>query len=353
MQQDYQQMGQKVTAWYIANRRDLPWRRTEDPYRIWLSEIMLQQTRVDTVIDYYHRFVARFPDAAALAKAEEEEVLALWAGLGYYSRARNLHQAARQIVQNHEGKFPHLYEDIIKLPGIGDYTTAAIMSIAFHQPYPAVDGNVKRVVSRLGEIGNVSGATALRQIKAFVEKMIPLDQANSFTQAMMELGALICLPRSQQCSHCPLSSDCQAFQKGHPEDYPHPSRSRLDLKEIQYVVALIIKDEKILMHFREQETLLARMWGLPMAECTDGASAATLFYNAYHLILHEPQAIGSVSHTFSHQKWHMQLYRYSLDPNCALHPDLRWWSISKISELAIPTAFKKALAFDRGQTPVE
>lgn len=337
-------MGEKITAWYIGNRRDLPWRKTEDPYRILLSEIMLQQTRVDTVIDYYQRFIARFPDAAALAEAAEEEVLTLWAGLGYYSRARNLHQAARQIVQNYGGKFPSSFEDIIKLPGIGDYTAAAIMSIAFHQPYPAVDGNVKRVVSRLAEIENISGPTALREIKAVVEKMIPSAHVNSFTQAMMELGALVCLPRSPQCGCCPLSSDCLAYRNGHPGDYPQP-RTRMALKEIYYTVALIEEKGKILMHFRGQETLLARMWGLPMAECTDEETAPALFYKTYGLVLHNPAALGSVCHTFSHQKWHLQIYGYSLDRKSSLHPELHWQPLAEIAKLAVPTAFKKVLAF--------
>jgi A/G-specific adenine glycosylase len=205
--------------WYAAHKRDLPWRRTRDPYRIWVSEIMLQQTRVEAVIPFYERFLKRFPDAAALARAPEAAVLAAWAGLGYYSRARNLHKAARLIVA--QGGFPREHAAIRALPGVGDYTAAAISSIAFGLPHAVLDGNTIRVLARISnEPGDVSATATKRRLAVLAESLLDPRRPGDFNQALMELGATVCLPRSPRCPACPLARLCEARRRGVAEELP-------------------------------------------------------------------------------------------------------------------------------------
>lgn len=204
----------QILKWYNKNKRDLPWRKTSDPYKIWLSEIILQQTRVGQGTDYYYRFVRDFPNIHLLAKAKEEKVIKLWQGLGYYSRVRNLHAAAKEIVQKHKGLIPDNYDDLIKLKGIGDYTASAILSIAFNKSYPVVDGNVIRVVTRIFGIARpVNKSPVLKQIKSKVKELMPVKQPGNFNQAIMEFGALQCVPQNPHCNACCLKSICIAFRK--------------------------------------------------------------------------------------------------------------------------------------------
>ena len=217
----YHADSQLLLQWYDRVKRDLPWRRSGDPYCIWLSEIMLQQTRVETVKGYYARFLERCPTVQALAQAPEETVLKLWEGLGYYSRARNLHKAAKAIVNEHGGVFPATYEEILKLPGIGPYTAGAIASIAFGQPVPAVDGNVIRVTSRLcGIRENVGVPSVRRKLEEEAAALVPKKRPGDFNQAMMDLGATVCVPGTPSCERCPLRTLCDAYAAGDAEDLP-------------------------------------------------------------------------------------------------------------------------------------
>lgn len=215
-----------LLTWFDENHRDLPWRGESDPYKIWVSEIILQQTRVVQGIAYYHNFLAHFPDIKALATAPEDDVLKVWQGLGYYSRARNMHAAAQSIMENHNGKFPHNYQEIRKLKGIGDYTAAAIGSIAFNLPYPAVDGNVLRFISRhFGIFDNIALNSTRKKIEGICTKNLPPKHAGRYNQALMEMGAIQCTPHNPQCENCPFAESCYALQ--------HLQVTVLPIKELQ------------------------------------------------------------------------------------------------------------------------
>lgn len=217
----------RLLAWYRANRRDLPWRRSRDPYRIWLAEIMLQQTRIVAVLPYYERFLARFPSVAQLARARESEVLKYWAGLGYYSRARNLHRAAKRIVGEHDAQFPSTIESALALPGIGNYTAAAILSIAFDVPLAALDGNVARVLARLFAIrGDLRAPKTWKRLATVAQELLPPKFAGDWNQGLMELGETICTPRSPQCGRCPVARHCKAHALGIAHRLPAPRRKR-------------------------------------------------------------------------------------------------------------------------------
>lgn len=220
-----------LLAWYRANRRDLPWRRSRDPYRIWLAEIMLQQTRIAAVLPYYERFLARFPSVTELARARESEVLKLWAGLGYYSRARNLHRAAKQIVAEHNGRFPSKIESALALPGIGNYTAAAILSIAFEVPLSALDGNVARVLARLFAIrGDLRAPKTWKHLAVAAQELLPPEFPGDWNQGLMELGETVCTPRSPQCARCPVAQRCKARALGIADRLPEPRRKRAAAK---------------------------------------------------------------------------------------------------------------------------
>jgi A/G-specific adenine glycosylase len=218
---DLKFIGKQLIDWYAAHRRDLPWRNIHDPYRIWISEIILQQTRVAQGLDYYRRFIERFPDVRTLAAAEEQEVLKYWQGLGYYSRARNLHAAARTIAEEYGGEFPREHAQVLKLKGIGDYTAAAIVSFAWNQPYPVVDGNVFRVLSRLFAVDEpIDTGKGKKLFTSLAAELMPPDEAGVFNQAIMEFGALQCVPSSPACALCPLADSCLALAKKAVSDYP-------------------------------------------------------------------------------------------------------------------------------------
>ena len=232
----------QLLSWFDQFQRDLPWRRTPNPYRVWLSEIMLQQTRVAAVIPYYERFLKRFPNLNALASAPEEEVLRLWSGLGYYTRARNLHQAAQEVVTEHAGRFPSRREDVLALPGIGSYTAAAILSIAFEQKHAVLDGNVARVLARLGAVrGDLRESVRLQELQKCADAYLEPKSPGDWNQAIMELGATLCLPKSPQCLLCPVAQFCSGHKLGIAELLPEKRKKRATV-EIR-VAAAVFADE--------------------------------------------------------------------------------------------------------------
>lgn len=248
--------------WYKESARNLPWRRTRDPYRIWVSEIMLQQTRVAAVLPHYQRFLARFPDVESLAGATEAEALKAWSGLGYYSRARNLHKAARQIVE--QGGFPRDYDSIRGLAGVGDYTAAAISSIAFGLPYAVVDGNVLRVLSRVAnDQGDIGSAAARKRLREVAEIFLDRQRPGDFNQAVMELGATVCLPGRPRCGECPLKRHCEARRLGIEEQLPTKA-SRAAAREVPLTLLVIERGGKILLYQREYPPMRG-FWELPEA----------------------------------------------------------------------------------------
>jgi A/G-specific adenine glycosylase len=301
----------QLTRWYERHKRDLPWRRTTDPYAIWVSEIMLQQTRVAAVIPYYQRFLERFPRVEDLAQAAESEVLALWSGLGYYSRARNLQNAARQVVE--AGGFPHDYVSIRALAGVGDYTAAAVASIAFGLPHAAVDGNVRRVVMRLT-------GDARADVGAIATQLMDRRHPGRWNQAMMELGAVVCLPREPLCAGCPLSGECQAKRREIQRDLPPPRKKP----------AVVRKERTLLVIRRKGRILLvpsARVsgfWELP--EVFSGVRLGP--------------RLGKFRHAITNSQYHFEVREARVG---ACPPKCRWWDERKLDEILLSTAAKKAL----------
>ncbi|MFW6161508.1 MAG: A/G-specific adenine glycosylase [Planctomycetota bacterium] len=259
-----------LLRWYDAARRDLPWRRTADPYRIWLAEVMLQQTRVETVIPYYERFVERFPTVASLAAASVEEVLEAWVGLGYYGRARRLHAAARQVVAEHEGRVPRDPAALRALPGVGRYTAGAVLSIAYGLRVPVVDGNVERVLCRLfGLEGNPKAGPTRRRLWTLAGSLIPADRAGEFNQAMMELGATVCTPKAPACEACPVSARCEARRLGRQAELPElPPRKAVPHYDVG--VGLVWRRGKVLIARRPPDVMLGGLWEFPGGKREDG-----------------------------------------------------------------------------------
>lgn len=302
-----------LLRWYDNNARVLPWRENKDPYRIWISEIMLQQTRVEAVKPYYERFLAQFPDVSMLASAPLEKVLKAWEGLGYYSRARNLHKAANQIMSEFSGQFPRTAKELRTLVGIGEYTAGAIASIAFEERVPAVDGNVLRVISRL--IESKADILKVRQKKALAslaQDMMPYERIGDYNQAMMEIGALICVPNgAPQCGICPLAGLCLAHKNGCEEDYPKKSPKKERRKEDKTVL-LLHGGDRVLLHRREDIGLLAGLWEFPMAE---GKVPAQKVLSALGVPGENVKKIvptKDAKHIFSHVEWHMAGYLIEL-----------------------------------------
>ena len=321
---------QKLLAWYDENKRDLPWRRSKNPYHIWVSEIMLQQTRVDTVIPYYERFLDWFSTVESLANAPEERLLKAWEGLGYYSRVRNMQTAAQQIMSEFEGKFPSTYEGISSLKGIGPYTAGAISSIAFNLPQPAVDGNVMRVLARLFEVNHDIGNPSNRKIfQAMMEVLIDPDRPGDFNQALMDLGSDIEAPVNPRPEESPVKEFSAAYQHGTMDRYPikAPKKKPIPI----YLKALVVQNSQgqFLLEKNESEKLLAGFWHFPLIEVDDFSDQnqdLDLFSQVAELILQlgpSPQEsfeqdydlevdwqdlrFEEVKHIFSHRKWHIQI----------------------------------------------
>jgi A/G-specific adenine glycosylase len=274
-------MRRRLLAWYDTHRRDLPWRKSRDPYAIWVSEIMLQQTRVAVVIERYRAFLSRFPTLAVLADAPEQDVLALWSGLGYYRRARMLHKAAQFVVAERKGKMPARAKDLRLLPGIGSYTAAAIASIAHGEHIAVVDGNVERVICRLRgwqEAAGTGATTLRRKIEATADELVDPQSPGDFNQAMMELGAMVCLPRNPQCLVCPLSEDCAT--RGEHKTQPRP---RMQSREA--ACALILRDGQVLLEQRrDSNTVMPGLWQLPVLRNTE-VPDANLHMTVRHAIM--------------------------------------------------------------------
>lgn len=305
---DNHTFNKKLIHWYNENKRDLPWRQTNNPYYIWISEIMLQQTKVDTVIHYYKNFITTFPTIFDLAKADEQTVLKLWEGLGYYSRARNLHTAAKDVVARYNGKVPQDPKQLIELKGIGPYTQGAILSIAFNKPAPAVDGNVMRVLSRvLHMTDNISEQKTRKKIEKIVNEIIEKDNPSAFNQGLMELGALICTPKSPACLHCPVRPVCRAFADGVVEQLPVRTKSKQQ-KRIAYNV-LIIRDEnnRIAIEQRPETGLLANLWQFPMLD-RKGLEMNRYRENDYGIQLRLGKKRSEFSHIFSHIIWDLYVF---------------------------------------------
>jgi A/G-specific adenine glycosylase len=269
----------RLLSWFARHKRDLPWRRTRDPYRIWLSEIMLQQTRVAAVIPYYERFLETFPDVRTLANAQTDLVLANWAGLGYYSRARNLQRSAKEIVTRHAGDFPREHQSALALPGIGRYTAAAVLSIVYDAPHAVLDGNVARVLARFGAVrGDLRAPAMWRRLDAAAKDLLARNSPGDWNQAMMELGATVCTPKSPRCGECPVENWCRARKLGLAEKLPSKRKKRATV-EVTLAAAVLLDPRGRTLLVRQADddgTLFSRMWQFPALEIKGPDAAATI-----------------------------------------------------------------------------
>ena len=318
-----QQLVRPLLDWYYKNARALPWRENITPYRIWVSEIMLQQTRIEAARGYYARFVAAFPTVETLAAAEEDEVLKLWEGLGYYSRARNLHKCARVICEQYGGEFPRTAAELRKLPGIGDYTAGAVASLAYNVPEPAVDGNVLRVYSRVNSCAdNVGDERVRRRVREELRALCPEDEGAAFTSAWMELGEIVCTPGTPDCAACPLAPYCRAHELGAETAYPVLPPKKPRRIEHRRVLLLLCGD-RCALRKRPDRGLLAGLWELPNDEEEGVPEGAEL--------------CGEAVHIFSHVEWHMRGYVLRTDTEL---PGYTWVTRDERRAKAIPAAFR-------------
>ncbi|MGN0794270.1 MAG: A/G-specific adenine glycosylase [Aristaeellaceae bacterium] len=332
-----------LITWYDRNARTLPWRGIHDPYRTWVSETMLQQTRVETVLGYYERFLTRFPTVQALADAQQDEVLKLWEGLGYYSRARNLHRGAQQVVAEHGGVIPRDVAALRRISGIGPYTAGAIASIAYDVPVPAVDGNVIRVVSRLcGIRENVGTPSVRRALEEKAAELVPGDRPGDFNQAMMDLGATVCVPGTPGCDRCPLCGICDACEAGDAEELPVLPRKNPP-KQLVLDVCLIVSGDRVLMRQRT-ERMLHGLWVFPMLERQEKLQqAASQVMRCMKLRVSGVREEGEARHVFTHQVWNMRLLSMETAPEAVAPGGMRFVTLAETEHLAIPSAMRAAL----------
>lgn len=324
--------GELMVQWYENVKVDLPWRKNKDPYRVWISEIMLQQTQVNTVIAYYQRFMREFPTVFHLADADEELVLKLWEGLGYYSRARRIHECAKKIVGDYKGTFPSDYDKIIELPGIGPYTAGAISSIAFGLAVPAIDGNVYRVISRLYDCDdNVSKRSGQKKIEAYVRKDLPKTHPSDYNQGLMELGRVLCKGDTPACLKCPWLYRCESYKALTIDQRPVKNKKKPPL-EMHMATLLLTHKGVPLVKKRDNEGLLAGLWGFPITDEGIEELLVSLSLDAEG-ITH----VGKCEHTFSHRKWLMEVYHVEIGEVV----DSMTSIIDNGERLPLPTAFKK------------
>jgi A/G-specific adenine glycosylase len=347
-----------LLGWYRRHKRDLPWRRTRDPYAIWLSETMLQQTRVETVIPYFARFLERFPSVEALASAEIDDVTQLWSGLGYYSRARNLHAAAQKIVHEHAGALPCEVAALRELPGVGRYTAGAVASIAFDRPAPIVDGNVARVLARVLDLrSDIATPTLQKRLWEEAEALAHGPKPGDLNQALMELGALVCTPRAPKCLVCPLRALCRGLAAGDPEALPVKTKKAAP-KRIEAACAVVSRGEKLLAVRRPPEGLLGGLWDLPGADVAKGENARDALERALHaklgLELSGASALGVVQHQFTHRTLALHVFRAEAKPGRIARSEYdahRWVTRDAFSQLGLSAVARKAFALSASAAP--
>ncbi len=327
-------LAESLLHWYHRHARVLPWRGHPDPYAVWVSEIMLQQTQVATVIPYFERWMARFPTIAALAAAPEQEVLALWEGLGYYSRARNLHKAAQMIMREFGGQIPTTLQDLRRLPGVGAYTAAAIASIAFGQDVATLDGNLRRIFSRLFDVRQpADSAAGEKHLWQLVQQHLPPGRAGDYNQALMDLGATICLPRNPACLLCPLRPLCQAYALGVQEQRP-VLRPRPVVPHHHQVMALIVQDGLTLLARRPAQGLLGGLWEFPAARIDPKADLTAALPAAIQaecaLQVTPVKPLGVIRHAYTHFKLTAHLFLCTLESD-ALPQRWQWMALSELA----------------------
>jgi len=338
-----------LLAWYQEHKREMPWRGSKDPYKIWISEIMLQQTRVDQAWPYFERFMEQFPTVFELAKANQQQVLKAWEGLGYYSRARNLHYAAKTIVEDYDGILPSSYDEIIKLKGIGPYTAAAITSIAFDQPNAVVDGNVIRVITRYyGIEEDVRSSRTTKHVQQLVNELIPSDQPADFNQAMMELGATVCTPANPDCMNCPLQVGCVATKTARTDAIPYKSPAKKK-PHIHIGVGIIERDdEKVLIALRPENVMLGGLWEFPGGKQEKGETIQQTVERELEEELgiqaHAYKEFMVLKHVYSHFSITLHAYLCTLisgTPRANSSQEIMWVNKDELEQYPFPKANKQ------------
>jgi A/G-specific adenine glycosylase len=345
----------RLLKWYRANQRDLPWRRSRNPYHIWVSEVMLQQTQVNTVLSYYRRFIKAFPGVKRLAAADLQSVLKIWEGMGYYARARNLHRAAQTVMQDYGGKIPDSWAAFHGLSGVGDYIAAAVLSIAFDQPYAVVDGNVKRVLARLHRISAPANHPQSNStFKAAADALLDARRPGTFNQAVMELGALVCKPRNPACEVCPLNKGCQAYQTRQTTDFPK-RKKRVVAPQYHIAVGVVFKNNRILITRRKPEGLLGGLWEFPGGKIRDGESAEAACVREIkeeaNLAVEIDHHLTQVKHAYTHFKIIMEVFccKYISGRVYLRGPAaFRWIRIDEYQKFPFPRANHKFIPMLKG-----
>ena len=334
--------------WYLKHHRELPWRETDDAYHIWVSEAMLQQTQVNTVLPYYHKFLKQFPDIQRLASADLQTVLKVWEGMGYYARARNLHQAAKTVVTEHGGKIPTNPEEFRNLPGVGEYISSAVLSIAFDQGHAVVDGNVKRVLSRLFKIdAPVNKSASYIVFKKIAQKLLDTEKPGIFNQALMELGALVCKPKLPQCNNCPMQSFCFAYRDQKVNVYPKRLKNKPTPLH-QLAVGIIHNKGRVLITRRKPEGLLGGLWEFPGGKIkkheTGEAACVREIKEEVNLFVEVTGYLTRVKHAYTHFKITMDVFQCRYISGAVMlngAVDFRWVRLSEIDNYPFPKANHK------------
>lgn len=335
-------IAQKLIAWQqVFGRHDLPWQQTRDPYAIWVSEIMLQQTQVSAVINYYQRFMARFPNIASLAQASQDEVMQHWSGLGYYSRARNLHHAAQTIMQVHRGQFPQDFQTIQQLKGIGRSTAAAVSVFAFNQRQTILDGNVKRVLSRYHAIVGWPGLPKIeQQLWLLAEQLLPEQQLTAYIQGLMDLGAMVCTRSKPKCPQCPLKVECQAYAHGLEQRLPTP-KPRKVIPEKETTLLVCYHAGEVLLEKRPNSGIWGGLWSLPEMQMHE--IATEIASQRYQIETEVLETMAVIPHAFTHYKLAITPQPLAVTKVKATMPNTIWLSLDDAIEAAIPTPVRKIL----------
>ena len=349
-----------LIGWYLANKRDLPWRNTDDPYRIWVSEVMLQQTQVATVVPYYHGFLKHFEDLKSLAGANSQAVLKVWEGLGYYARARNLHRAASIVLKEHRGVVPNHWAEFRRLPGVGDYIAAAVLSLAFEKPYPVVDGNVKRVLARLLVMKNpVNKASSAKNFREVAGTLLDQKKPGTFNQALMELGAVVCKPQQPLCDRCPVHKMCRAYQAGKVANFPLKLK-KPPIPQYRIAVGVVFKNGRVLITRRKPSGLLGGLWEFPGGKIQRGESPAAAcireIKEEVNLAIKVDSHLSRVKHAYTHFKIIMDVFCCSyVSGKIALNGpvDHDWISLQKLDDYPFPKANHKFFDELRKYNPIK
>ena len=347
---EIQFLRQALTEWYSANHRDLPWRKTKNSYHIWVSEVMLQQTQVNTVLPYYQKFLQRFPDIKHLARASLQEVLKAWEGLGYYARARNLRSAAGMVFDQYGGAVPQSWQDFRKLPGVGDYIAGAVLSIAFDKPYPVVDGNVKRVLSRLFAMeAAVNKSTSNKIYQTAAANILDNRRPGIFNQALMELGATVCKPQNPLCDTCPVQTQCQAYQSNRTAEFPRKLK-KSPTPQYRIAVGVVFKNGRVLITRRKDDGLLGGLWEFPGGKIRNGekpeAACIREIKEEVNLTVGIDTHLCKVKHAYTHFKILMDVFccSYASGRVKLKGPvDFRWIELDELETYPLPKANHKFL----------